>query len=172
MHCPFCQHDDTRVIDSRVSEDGATIRRRRECPACGERFNTFETAEIKLPSRDQERRSARDVRRAEAARGFRARAAEASGQQRAGRRGGARGRRGTAPQRRARSAVDARRRAGHARIEEARPGRVRALRLGLSQLRGRAGVPRGDRAPRARPAGDRRPAAAAARRGRPRKVKG
>jgi transcriptional repressor NrdR len=50
MHCPFCQHDDTRVIDSRVSEDGATIRRRRECPSCGERFNTFETAEIKLPA--------------------------------------------------------------------------------------------------------------------------
>ncbi|WP_395684264.1 transcriptional regulator NrdR [Dokdonella sp.] len=50
MHCPFCQHEDTRVIDSRVSDDGATIRRRRECEACGERFNTFETAEIKLPN--------------------------------------------------------------------------------------------------------------------------
>lgn len=50
MHCPFCQHEDTRVIDSRESEDGSTIRRRRECGACGERFNTFETAEIKLPS--------------------------------------------------------------------------------------------------------------------------
>ena len=50
MHCPFCQHEDTRVIDSRVSDDGATIRRRRECEKCGERFNTFETAEIKLPS--------------------------------------------------------------------------------------------------------------------------
>ena len=50
MHCPFCQHDDTRVIDSRVSDDGTTIRRRRECPSCGERFNTFETAEIKLPA--------------------------------------------------------------------------------------------------------------------------
>jgi transcriptional repressor NrdR len=50
MHCPFCQHTDTRVIDSRVSEDGATIRRRRECPECGERFSTFETAEIKLPA--------------------------------------------------------------------------------------------------------------------------
>ncbi|MBS0584179.1 MAG: transcriptional repressor NrdR [Proteobacteria bacterium] len=49
MHCPFCQHPDTRVIDSRVSDDGATIRRRRECERCGERFNTFETAEIKLP---------------------------------------------------------------------------------------------------------------------------
>jgi transcriptional repressor NrdR len=50
MHCPFCQHEDTRVIDSRVSEDGTTIRRRRECERCGERFSTFETAEIKLPS--------------------------------------------------------------------------------------------------------------------------
>ena len=49
MHCPFCQHDDTRVIDSRLTEDGGTVRRRRECPLCGERFNTFETAEIKLP---------------------------------------------------------------------------------------------------------------------------
>jgi transcriptional repressor NrdR len=50
VHCPFCQHEDTRVIDSRVSEDGATIRRRRECEHCHERFNTFETVEIKLPA--------------------------------------------------------------------------------------------------------------------------
>jgi transcriptional repressor NrdR len=50
MHCPFCQHEDTRVIDSRVTEDGSTIRRRRECEQCQERFNTFETAELKLPS--------------------------------------------------------------------------------------------------------------------------
>jgi transcriptional repressor NrdR len=50
MHCPFCQHEDTRVIDSRVSEDGATIRRRRECEQCNERFNTFENAELKLPA--------------------------------------------------------------------------------------------------------------------------
>ena len=50
MHCPFCQHTDTRVIDSRVSEDGATIRRRRECEACGERFSTLENIEIKLPA--------------------------------------------------------------------------------------------------------------------------
>ena len=49
MHCPFCQHTDTRVIDSRVSEDGATIRRRRGCEACGERFSTLETIELKLP---------------------------------------------------------------------------------------------------------------------------
>ena len=50
MHCPFCQHEDTRVIDSRVSDDGSTIRRRRECEKCSERFNTFETAELKLPA--------------------------------------------------------------------------------------------------------------------------
>ena len=50
MHCPFCQGTDTRVIDSRVSDDGATIRRRRECEACGERFSTLETVELKLPA--------------------------------------------------------------------------------------------------------------------------
>ena len=45
MHCPFCQHGDTRVIDSRVSDDGATIRRRRECLACQKRFTTYEIIE-------------------------------------------------------------------------------------------------------------------------------
>lgn len=65
MHCPFCQHEDTRVIDSRVSEDGATIRRRRGCEQCGERFNTFETAEIKLPAlvKNDGRREAFDERK-------------------------------------------------------------------------------------------------------------
>lgn len=62
MHCPFCQYEDTRVIDSRLTEDGATVRRRRECPACAERFNTFETAELKLPAivKSGERREAFD----------------------------------------------------------------------------------------------------------------
>jgi transcriptional repressor NrdR len=50
MHCPFCHHDDTRVIDSRLTDDGLTVRRRRECPQCGERFNTFEHADLKLPA--------------------------------------------------------------------------------------------------------------------------
>ena len=65
MHCPFCQHDDTRVIDSRVSEDGATIRRRRECSACGERFSTQETVELKLPAiiKGDGRREAFDARK-------------------------------------------------------------------------------------------------------------
>ena len=65
MHCPFCQHIDTRVIDSRVSDDGATIRRRRECSACGERFSTQETVELKLPAiiKDDGRREAFDARK-------------------------------------------------------------------------------------------------------------
>lgn len=50
MYCPFCQNTDTRVIDSRVSEDGVMIRRRRACEACGERFSTIETVELKLPA--------------------------------------------------------------------------------------------------------------------------
>ncbi|MGL6289130.1 MAG: transcriptional regulator NrdR [Silanimonas sp.] len=50
MHCPFCPHEDTRVIDSRVAEDGSSIRRRRECPACGERFSTVEQVEWRLPA--------------------------------------------------------------------------------------------------------------------------
>ncbi|HEY4582411.1 MAG TPA: transcriptional regulator NrdR [Lysobacter sp.] len=65
MHCPFCQHQDTRVIDSRVSEDGATIRRRRVCEVCAERFSTLETIELKLPTivKSDGRREAFDARK-------------------------------------------------------------------------------------------------------------
>lgn len=49
MHCPFCSDADTRVIDSRLVAEGEQVRRRRECNACGERFTTFETAELWLP---------------------------------------------------------------------------------------------------------------------------
>jgi transcriptional repressor NrdR len=49
MHCPFCDHEDTKVIDSRLAGEGHQIRRRRECQACGERFTTFETAELVMP---------------------------------------------------------------------------------------------------------------------------
>jgi len=49
MRCPFCQTQDTRVIDSRLANDGDMVRRRRECTACGERFTTFETAELVMP---------------------------------------------------------------------------------------------------------------------------
>ncbi len=45
MKCPFCDTSDTKVIDSRPTEDGHAIRRRRECPSCGKRFTTYEKAE-------------------------------------------------------------------------------------------------------------------------------
>ena len=49
MHCPFCEHEETKVTDSRLAGGGAQIRRRRECLSCGERFTTFETAELVMP---------------------------------------------------------------------------------------------------------------------------
>jgi transcriptional repressor NrdR len=47
MRCPFCGHDDTQVKDSRPTEDGSSIRRRRFCPACGSRFTTFERVQLR-----------------------------------------------------------------------------------------------------------------------------
>jgi transcriptional repressor NrdR len=47
MRCPFCGHDDTQVKDSRPTEDGAAIRRRRFCPACGSRWTTFERVHLR-----------------------------------------------------------------------------------------------------------------------------
>ena len=49
MYCPFCQAEDTKVIDSRLVADGSQIRRRRECEVCHSRFTTFETAELLMP---------------------------------------------------------------------------------------------------------------------------
>ena len=49
MHCPFCSFQDTKVIDSRLVTDGGQVRRRRECIECGERFTTFEIAELVMP---------------------------------------------------------------------------------------------------------------------------
>jgi transcriptional repressor NrdR len=51
MYCPFCRHPDSRVIDSRTSDDGVSIRRRRECPECGRRFSTMETASLSVIKR-------------------------------------------------------------------------------------------------------------------------
>jgi transcriptional repressor NrdR len=50
MHCPFCNHEETKVIDSRLAAEGRQIRRRRECLGCAERFTTFETAELVMPA--------------------------------------------------------------------------------------------------------------------------
>lgn len=49
MRCPFCQNPETRVIDSRLTDDKDAVRRRRSCEACGERFTTMEEASLKLP---------------------------------------------------------------------------------------------------------------------------
>ncbi|HED14805.1 MAG TPA: transcriptional repressor NrdR [Gammaproteobacteria bacterium] len=49
MRCPYCMVDDTRVVETRLSDEGAVVRRRRECQACGERYTTFERAELQLP---------------------------------------------------------------------------------------------------------------------------
>lgn len=49
MHCPYCAHASTQVLDTRVSEDGDSIRRRRRCESCDRRFTTYERPEIALP---------------------------------------------------------------------------------------------------------------------------
>lgn len=51
MHCPFCRNNDSRVIDSRVTDDGAVIRRRRVCPLCERRFSTMESAALNVLKR-------------------------------------------------------------------------------------------------------------------------
>ncbi len=49
MRCPFCSAEDTRVVDSRLADNGESVRRRRECQSCRERFTTFERAELRMP---------------------------------------------------------------------------------------------------------------------------
>lgn len=51
MHCPFCRHQDTRVLDSRVAEDGSSVRRRRQCPVCERRFTTAEQMQLVVVKR-------------------------------------------------------------------------------------------------------------------------
>ena len=60
MHCPYCSHTDTKVIDSRLIAEGLQTRRRRECPTCGERFTTFETAELLMPKIIKSRNNTRE----------------------------------------------------------------------------------------------------------------
>ena len=52
MHCPFCRSTDTRVLDSRVAEDGSAIRRRRTCPSCEKRFTTVEQMQLTVLKRN------------------------------------------------------------------------------------------------------------------------
>ena len=65
MHCPFCSHEETKVIDSRLAGEGLQVRRRRECQSCEERFTTFESAELVMPhvvKRDGRREPFDDVK--------------------------------------------------------------------------------------------------------------
>lgn len=50
MRCPFCNFEDTRVVDSRLADEGSAVRRRRECPECSARFTTFERVEMSMPT--------------------------------------------------------------------------------------------------------------------------
>ncbi len=49
MRCPFCDHQDTQVVETRASDDGESIRRRRRCPECDKRFTTYERVELSMP---------------------------------------------------------------------------------------------------------------------------
>ena len=60
MHCPYCSHTDTKVIDSRLIAEGTQTRRRRECPSCGDRFTTFESAELLMPKVIKSRNNMRE----------------------------------------------------------------------------------------------------------------
>lgn len=51
MYCPFCRNPDSRVVDSRIADDGSAIRRRRQCPECGRRFTTVETTSLTVIKR-------------------------------------------------------------------------------------------------------------------------
>lgn len=51
MYCPYCRHTDSRVLDSRVAEDGSSIRRRRQCPQCERRFTTLEQMQLVVVKR-------------------------------------------------------------------------------------------------------------------------
>ncbi len=50
MKCPFCSHSDTQVVETRISEDGDSIRRRRQCASCEKRFTTYERADVNFPA--------------------------------------------------------------------------------------------------------------------------
>lgn len=71
MKCPFCGNPDTQVVETRVSEDGASIRRRRRCMACEKRFTTFEMAEMRLPALVKQSGERQDFSRDKLREGFR-----------------------------------------------------------------------------------------------------
>lgn len=71
MRCPYCGSPDTQVAETRLSEDGATVRRRRRCPTCDKRFTTYETAEVRLPAVVKQDGERQDFSRDKLREGFR-----------------------------------------------------------------------------------------------------
>jgi transcriptional repressor NrdR len=71
MKCPFCGHAETQVVETRVAEDGASIRRRRRCMACEKRFTTFENAEMRMPALVKQSGERQDFSRDKLREGFR-----------------------------------------------------------------------------------------------------
>lgn len=71
MKCPYCGASDTQVVETRLGEDGTTIRRRRRCAACDKRFTTFETAEVRLPLVVKQQGERQDFSRDKLREGFR-----------------------------------------------------------------------------------------------------
>lgn len=71
MKCPFCGHADTQVVETRLSEDGSSIRRRRRCMACEKRFTTFENAEVRLPALVKQSGERQEFSRSKLREGFR-----------------------------------------------------------------------------------------------------
>ena len=73
MHCPYCRHTDSKVLDSRTTDDGASIRRRRQCPSCERRFTTIEQMQLVVVKRSGSRRAVQsrqgDQRRSESLQG-------------------------------------------------------------------------------------------------------
>lgn len=70
MKCPFCGADDTHVVDSRVSEEGDSVRRRRRCARCEKRFTTYETVELRMPQVVKSNGSREEFERGKLATGF------------------------------------------------------------------------------------------------------
>ena len=87
MKCPFCKHEDTQVLDTRVSEEGDAIRRRRRCAACDKRFTTYERIELTMPAVVKKKRQPHRIRSRETARKPATCVAQASGTGRGGRAG-------------------------------------------------------------------------------------
>ncbi len=71
MKCPYCGASDTQVVETRLGEDGTSIRRRRRCAACDKRFTTFETAEVRLPLVVKQQGERQDFSRDKLREGFR-----------------------------------------------------------------------------------------------------